>query len=362
MPHSSVLDPNSPESKRLKGLNFSKRLYLPRVAGLGLGSICVASSLYEQQASFSWWAVLFFVAFIWPHLAYFRVQKHPKPRQAELDNFLIDSFFGAMWLPVISFNILPSAIIVAMLSFDNLASGGPKLFSKGLVAQACGIALGIGLYGFNITDTTSQLQIYACLPMLIVYPLFLGYLTHSLSTRLSDQNRKLKHLSVTDGLTQTFNRRHWESLVQAEFLRANRAKLCSSILMLDLDDFKLINDKYGHLVGDKALQLVASTIKDNIRRSDFLGRYGGEEFGILLTDTTPECTLKLANKLRRAVERIDLIDLCPSPLSVSVGISTIHPQMADYSQWMNAADMALYQAKNNGKNQCIDANSQLMQL
>ncbi|MFA5276618.1 MAG: GGDEF domain-containing protein, partial [Candidatus Omnitrophota bacterium] len=114
--------------------------------------------------------------------------------------------------------------------------------------------------------------------------------------------QKVQELAITDGLTQVFSRRYFMDRFEEELKRSKRFKLELSFLMIDIDRFKEFNDRYGHLVGDAILREVSRTIKENIRQVDFMGRYGGEELSIVLTDTDKEQARLAAERIRAAVE------------------------------------------------------------
>ncbi len=172
---------------------------------------------------------------------------------------------------------------------------------------------------------------------------------HKLS--LEKANEELAILSQTDGLTQLYNREHWENCLQAEYKRWTRSQHSSSLVMLDIDHFKNVNDTYGHVVGDEVIRHLSSIIKDHARETDISGRYGGEEFAVLLADTPLKSAYVFAERLRREVEasicRYNDIDL---KYTISIGVAEIESTIKSYEAWIECADAALYHAKNNGRN------------
>lgn len=162
----------------------------------------------------------------------------------------------------------------------------------------------------------------------------------------------LSHLSTTDGLTGLFNRRSITDLLQHEIERAERYMSDLSLILCDVDKFKSINDTYGHAAGDKALQAVSESLKTALRKSDILGRYGGDEFMIILPETSLDGAKKLAEKVRIAVLEIAL-DLPVQErigLSVSVGVASCCSQMEDIDTIVKLADTALFTSKRQGRN------------
>jgi len=168
---------------------------------------------------------------------------------------------------------------------------------------------------------------------------------------LEKANEELAILSQTDGLTQLFNRSHWESCLQAEYKRWTRSQHSSSLVILDIDHFKKVNDTYGHVVGDEVIRHLSSLIRDHVRETDFSGRYGGEEFVLLLADTPLENAYVFAERLRKEVEeslvKYNDIDL---KYTISIGVAEIEPSIKSSEAWFKCADSALYHAKENGRN------------
>ena len=166
------------------GLSFAKRIYLPRSIGLGIGFFCVAAGLWPLYSTPWLWALLVFNGFLWPHLAYQLARRSATPYQAERRNLLIDSVFGGFWAAAMQFNVLPSVTILAMMAMNNIAAGGGRFFARGCVAMLLGAGLAMLLFGPALAPDTSMPQLYACLPMLILYPLALGSVSYRLSLSL----------------------------------------------------------------------------------------------------------------------------------------------------------------------------------
>jgi diguanylate cyclase (GGDEF)-like protein len=175
---------------------------------------------------------------------------------------------------------------------------------------------------------------------------------NSQNDRLSEMNERLEKLSVTDGLTGLFNHRHFWNLMNTELTRVNLHRGNLALTIIDLDDFKRVNDKFGHAVGDLLLQTVATVLKDTVRDTDIVARYGGEEFALLLPDTDESGVQQVAEKIRAAVEAIRFnvpeTDITLK-VTVSIGVSVFRGNRREF---FNAADRALYKSKAAGKN-CV---------
>ena len=158
------------------------------------------------------------------------------------------------------------------------------------------------------------------------------------------------------GLTQLYNRGYWEDCLIREFARHKRTNEPCSLIMFDIDHFKKVNDTYGHQAGDEVIRITAQAVRDKVRTTDIAGRYGGEEFGIILIDTKSEGALLLAQRLRKHIESIlvqhDGRDI---RYTVSLGVSEVDTQIRDHKQWLEQADQALYSAKESGRNRVLAA-------
>jgi len=167
--------------------------------------------------------------------------------------------------------------------------------------------------------------------------------------------KKIQELAIMDGLTSVFSRRHFLGRLKEEIKRSRKFKHNFSFLMVDMDRFKDSNDKYGHLVGDAILRETAKTIKDTVRQIDFVGRYGGEEFSIILVETGKGKASFAAERIRQAIESktIKVYDE-ELKVTISIGISTFPDDADDPVAIIDAADKGLYSAKQAGRNRvCV---------
>lgn len=170
-------------------------------------------------------------------------------------------------------------------------------------------------------------------------------------SRVVQYQQHLEYQSQVDSLTGLFNRRAFEKKVEEEFERAKRYHHPLSLLILDIDNFKNINDTYGHHGGDAALVKIGETLKDKTRRSDFPSRYGGEEFVLVLPETDAENAVQVAEKIHEDVRTSQFGTAAkPFVLTVSIGLSsTSNKEYSDWREMLKDADYALYLAKNTGK-------------
>ncbi len=169
---------------------------------------------------------------------------------------------------------------------------------------------------------------------------------------LNSYNKRLEYLASHDELTGLFNRRAFHNLMEREFEVARRHDQPTSLLMLDIDEFKNINDIYGHIVGDKLLQMVAYQIHAALRGIDVVARWGGDEFTILLVNTDAEGAQTAARRIQEEIGKVafDTGRGIISP-SLSIGITSLNSEDLDAENFVFRADQALYQSKDEGKNQ-----------
>lgn len=196
----------------------------------------------------------------------------------------------------------------------------PLIDSKGLVEHIC-------LIVYDVTDTAVN------------------------KIAQQEAHRQLQNLSRTDHLTGLFNRGYWELRLIQEFKRFDRYAQPSTLIMLDIDHFKKVNDKYGHTVGDDVIRQVSRAIKEQVRDLDIAGRYGGEEFGIILTNTDADGAAVFAERLRATAEKMVVFSEGQQvKFTISLGVSQLNDHTADHRAWIEKADAALYKSKEGGRN------------
>jgi diguanylate cyclase len=322
------------------------------MVGLALGGVAIAGVLIANGAHPATWLALFASAIVWPHVALWIGSRSRNPYRAELASLTLDSALGGAWIALMQFNLLPSALILIMLSMDKMAVGGLRFLARCTAALVVACAAVSALTGFEVRPYTSMVQIIGSLPLLVLYPMIVGLTTYRLARQLRDQNQLLSMESRTDGLSGLLNRRYWEEAVSAGFQRCRDQGRPGSLLMLDIDHFKAINDQHGHPLGDEVIRSVATILRSSLREDDVPGRYGGEEFGVLLPDTPAAGAEVIAERIRR---RIEGAALTRSGLraTVSIGIAELAPQDIDYTVGISHADRALYAAKERGRNRSV---------
>ncbi|NTS75497.1 diguanylate cyclase [Catenovulum sp. SM1970] len=169
---------------------------------------------------------------------------------------------------------------------------------------------------------------------------------------LKAANDELKRLSRTDRLTGLYNRGFWEECLGREFKRCKRTGSVSSMMIFDIDHFKKVNDEYGHPTGDEVIKAAAEALNISLRETDVAGRYGGEEYVVILVNTSAEQAMIYAERLRKLIEQTPVSHLNQTVnYTVSLGIAEINDDIASHEEWIEYADKALYRSKEGGRNQ-----------
>ncbi len=247
--------------------------------------------------------------------------------------------FGMNWLP------LRDAVVVWLLGIGGTAA----VF---FVAQGQ-----LGLPDSNAFELTLVWLYFA---LILARCLVLSVNSNKMRERLSDSRRKLaasleqvKLLADHDELTGALNRRSLMVALECERVRTERSGMPFSIAMIDLDHFKRVNDAHGHAAGDEVLRGLAATVHHSMRGTDMFGRYGGEEFLLLLVGTALPLALEGLERIRTALAKKDWSSIAPDfSVTLSAGIAT-HHKGETIEQLLHRADLALYQAKDSGRNRII---------
>lgn len=334
----------------LKGIAFYS--YAPRTFAYLAGLLVVITVLHSNnsphQDNIGVITLLVLTCIFWPHIAYQWTRVSKATYKVVTNSLLFDSFFGGLWIPFMSFELIPCTVFTTALMVNNTSAGGFKLLFKGLCILIITALLVSLLISPDISLESDLSTILLCLPMIAFYPMAIAYINYKLTRLMISQREALLQRSQHDDLTGLFSRRYWEQRLLEEFNRCQRANVHACVMMVDIDHFKNINDTYGHLVGDSVLKQFGKAVQQ-IRASDIVGRYGGEEFAILLPNSSLEESLSVAERLRKAIEhtKFDHINTC----TISIGIAPLSSKYSDAFKWLDDADRALYQAKNNGRNQ-----------
>jgi len=258
-------------------------------------------------------------------------------------------------------SFLVPVYLVLVPAARRVLSRRATFLQASLAAAFLGMVFGLeyaGWLGHNIPTPAHESPLYANMAYVaqtLIFQAGLLYLgvyiadhAYSRLWRSLNAERQARHLALTDGLTGLYNRRHLSRLLARELTRSRRHEHSLAVLMLDLDDFKQYNDRYGHLAGDDVLCRLADLIRSLVRDSDTAFRYGGEEFTLVLPETNGRAAVALAERLRRTVEEHAFVvrgDTDVGRITISVGVATYPEEAHDVEGLIHAADVALLQAK-----------------
>ncbi len=342
-------------SKTQMQLQYVERAYQLRMLGLILAALPVTVILHDLHVPMWQWLMLGAYVLIWPQVSYLAARRAQSPAKAEVNSILADAVSAGIWIAIIQFNAVPGMVILMELGMTLVSSGGWRLAARGLLFAMLGTLLGILLVGLHWVPATNMEVLIASIPLLVVYPLVVSGATYQLARRVRRQNQLLNQLSRTDGLTGLPNRHHWQQAMALEFQRYLRTHRSAILVMIDVDGFKPLNDTYGHTAGDHILGRLAEILRENSRNIDTPGRFGGDEFALVMPETDRDGARMLMERVRREVERETFGDHGTIRVSVSIGLAEVDTDMSDPVDWIKAADDALYLAKEQGRNRVCTA-------
>jgi len=216
-------------------------------------------------------------------------------------------------------------------------------FGGGTAALSTALSIAFSLIAFGRIEAPFVL---GWLSVAVITSACAALVATRLHGRLWERQRSLEHLATVDELTGAPNRRVFEARLASEVDRCSRQESALSLVFIDIDFFKTINDEYGHLVGDRVLQEIYARLEDNLRLYDFVGRLGGDEFVMALPGTEEQAAFGVAERLRESVRSAPVGTLS---VTVSLGVAQLAPGM-NATQLIKSADIALYRAKNSGRN------------
>lgn len=347
----SELPPLSPENEQQRsGLRFARRVRLPRAVGLAGMFFPIAAALVAHPPPGGWWLVLVAWAFVWPHLAWQLASKSVDPLGREIYNLKIDAIFAGMWIAVMGGNTLPSTALLMIMCLNLMGTGGVRLFVAGMILLVVSCLVTLEITGNAISFHSAPQEWWVSLPVIVIYPLLFAWVSYQTATKLAEHKRRLQVMSTRDGMTGVYNRRHWEILLRDEFNHCRHLHRDATLLIIDIDHFKSINDTWGHDVGDEAIIALTRQLQLTLRGSDIIGRFGGDEFAVIMSGTPAENAI---SAMLRVHERLGTLRLSTAPqvvLRISVGVAPLSSQMSHYREWLKSADMALYKAKKAGRN------------
>lgn len=323
-----------------------------RTLGLALGAVMVGTVLRQRGVPASVWALLLAYTVAWPQVAWLVLRRQANPVELDQRLFLGDAAMGGVWIALMQFNLLPSVVLATMYAITLIAVDGRWMLVRGLGLMVLTCCVAAVANGLSFAPATDLVEMLATVPLLVVFPMTLGTIMRGLARRVRAQNQQLLRISSTDSLSGLLNRSHWEAAVDAALVR----HCCDDavMLMIDIDQFKRVNDQHGHTAGDEVVRRIGAIIRGSLRDGDLAGRYGGDEFGVVLCGVDMHAAATVAERIRSTAACSLFERAAGLRCTLSIGLAPA-PATRDTREWVKAADGALYRAKLAGRNRLVVA-------
>jgi diguanylate cyclase len=318
--------------------------------------------------------LLFLQCIVYPQLVYFRALYARDQRRAEMHNLLLDGVFFGAWAAALGFPIWITFIFLATITVNMTVFRGRIGFLQALASMLAGALPMAAIGGWHFAPDTSLAVTLLSVLSIMLYVLVVAENAYARALKLQETKgqlqlreqelerqlqentllqSKLRDQAYRDALTGLYNRRYFDATLERELVRCSREQLPLSVAMIDIDWFKRINDDHGHQAGDEVLKLLAALLDKQVRASDVVCRYGGEEFVLLLPGVTAAKAHERAELLRDAFasSRAPYGKLQVGS-TLSVGIASFPEHGATAAELIRCADLAMYKAKTSGRN-CV---------
>lgn len=336
-----------------RGASFVRRIHKPRLIGCVLSSVFIYFAIEPLDPPGWLWVWMALNGFVWPFLSKWIALTRKDPYRAEYVNLMCDAVFCGFWIAAMHFNLLPSVLLLSMVTMNDVAAGGLRFLLVGTALRVLGIALGGALLGSGFHPGTTEPQVYGCLPMLLVYPLLVGLTSYRLAIRISQHKKAFEIISSLDSMTSLLNQKSWLEQLGREFFLCRAGKETATVALLDIDDFKAVNDQHGHLAGDAVILRLSHHLRTELRDIDVAGRYGGDEFCVIFRNLRAVRAREILERVRGQFSGMVEGRHGLPEVGLSIGVAEYSSLYASELDWLKAADAALYRAKQAGKNQVL---------
>jgi len=334
--------------------------------------VVIGLHLAQQDRSLMLWLALVAQFVVYPQVVFWFARRAADPMAAEVRHMRLDALSLGVWAAVLHFPLWISFVMLIGCALDLTLYRGTRGWLEGLSLFFLGVVLAGSITGWTLQPHTDPWVTGLAIVSVSLYLFSISLDSQKRSMRLRDTRQelqakelalhqqlaeiqnlqtKLRELAHRDALTGLFNRHHLSDIMDRELARCARDGQPLSLLMIDIDHFKRINDSYGHLVGDDVLRETARLLIERTRESDMLFRYGGEEFLLVLLAADALEAKGVAEELRHRFE-LSPLALAGSPVmaTLSIGVATFADHGVDFYSLVQAADQALYRAKRAGRN------------
>lgn len=359
-----------------------ERRFRIRVVAFALACVPIGLQLRPGGHGLGVW-LLFVVQFlVYPHLLYWRSRWAGDPRGSEAGNMIIDSLVLGAWAAGLGFPLWISVGLILAILLNHAMTGGLKGLVIGVLAFMSGALASTALIAFHLsTDTAGLVNLFSIIA-LAAYLALIGIESFHHARRLrevqstldrqktdleeanaalrvqiekiDDLQEKLREQANRDSLTGLFNRRYLEGTLEREQARCRREGAPLTMLMIDVDRFKRVNDDYGHQAGDEVLRVFGKLLLENARAEDVVCRYGGEEFLLVLPKMPLDSALERAGQLLRLFqETVVQYGEMRIRTTVSIGVASTSEHADSAEALLKRADRALYRAKAAGRNRVV---------
>lgn len=329
---------------------MSKQIQPLRVMGLGICGVIAGVVLWERQAAWGAWLAMALATVVWPQVAWLLTRWSKDRYRAQYINMVIDTALIAALVPLMHFNLLPSFILLTLTLVDKITTGIRGLWTHSLYAMLGAGTLATLIIGVHWEPQTSMLVMLVCLPAMLLHSLSIGVASYQLTRKTMRQNTLLDELRRIDALTGLYGRGYWQEQAEAALQTHAATGAPACLLLLDIDHFKAVNDTHGHTVGDEVIRAMAQVVRANVRTTDCAGRYGGDEFAVILPGSLLRDAMTVAQRICAQTADIRLRQLPELRITSSIGVAEANRQYSDLRAWIDAADTALYVAKKEGRN------------
>jgi|APLak6261674860_1056103.scaffolds.fasta_scaffold00034_21 diguanylate cyclase (GGDEF)-like protein len=323
------------------------------------------------------WALLVLQFMVYPHVAYWRACRARDTRLAELHNLTIDSLLFGIWTAALGFPVWITFTLYITTTINHALYRDPWAMTHSAAAIAVGVLLAVAFGGLHFSLATDWPTTALCIIGLTLYLVIVANVAYTrnhqlhrvrkqlqldeqaLQKQLDEINMLQKQLSEQanrDALTGLYNRRYLDSTLERELARCQREGLPLSLMLIDLDHFKQINDTYGHQAGDEVLKQLADTLNTQARSADIVCRFGGEEFLLLLPNMPLAVARERAEQWRSGFAATTIaFGEFRIHGTLSIGLSSYPGHGTSPQALIRSADRALYRAKSEGRNRVVVA-------